>query len=152
MSDYAAFLAMKRRVVSDAGVDVPSDNLSPRLFDFQRDITRWALARQRGGGSRHGVDRPADSGGCIMTITLTEDAIRDAYATLDVEPIAGAFVRHDAVDERDGITISCGAARTVCRRWPAGGRTKAAGAAERARAIAGAPGRAADAAGRAAGG
>ncbi len=42
---YAAFLASKVRAISASGFEV--GELSPRLFDFQRDIVRWALRKGR---------------------------------------------------------------------------------------------------------
>lgn len=47
MSDYATFLAGKRKVFDGAGFDVPTDTLPALLFDFQRDIGRWALRKGR---------------------------------------------------------------------------------------------------------
>lgn len=44
--DYAAFLASKRFVCEPAGIAKPPA-LSPRLFEFQRDIVAWALRRGR---------------------------------------------------------------------------------------------------------
>jgi len=46
MSDYAAFLASKAVRDKPTGFD-PGDTLNPKLFDFQRDVTRWALRRGR---------------------------------------------------------------------------------------------------------
>lgn len=43
---YEDFLASKRLVVAPAGIESPPE-LSPKLFDFQRDVTRWALRRGR---------------------------------------------------------------------------------------------------------
>jgi superfamily II DNA or RNA helicase len=43
---YNDFLKTKAVVDSPTGLDNPPD-LSPKLFDFQRDITRWALKRGR---------------------------------------------------------------------------------------------------------
>jgi hypothetical protein len=45
--DYQSFLASKRLEVKPAGFDVDRDALNPALFDWQRDIVRWALARGR---------------------------------------------------------------------------------------------------------
>lgn len=47
MSDYASFLAGKRRVVHDAGRHVGAGEINPTLFAFQRDIVRWALRKGR---------------------------------------------------------------------------------------------------------
>lgn len=42
MSDYQDFLARKSLTVEPCGIDDPPE-LADSLFDFQRDITRWAL-------------------------------------------------------------------------------------------------------------
>ncbi len=44
---YESFLASKRLVSQPVGFDVDVSSLNPHLFDFQRDIVRWALARGR---------------------------------------------------------------------------------------------------------
>ncbi len=46
-TDYAEFLASKRIVADAVGVDVPSQDISGILWDFQRDTVRWALRRGR---------------------------------------------------------------------------------------------------------
>lgn len=47
MNEYIDFLATKRIDVRPAGFDVSRDTLNAGLFDWQRDIVRWALARGR---------------------------------------------------------------------------------------------------------
>lgn len=47
VNDYQAFLATKRLIATPAGFVVEATAINPRLFDFQRDIVRWALARGR---------------------------------------------------------------------------------------------------------
>lgn len=47
MSDYASFLAGKRRVAADHGRHVDDEDLHGSLFPFQRDVTRWALRKGR---------------------------------------------------------------------------------------------------------
>jgi hypothetical protein len=46
MRGYADFLEQKVTVDPDTGVEVPGV-LNPKLFPFQRDLTRWALSRGR---------------------------------------------------------------------------------------------------------
>lgn len=46
-SDYAEFLASKRRVVQDHGRTIDDGELHESLFPFQRDIARWALRKGR---------------------------------------------------------------------------------------------------------
>src|SRR5690606_32264632 len=45
--EYASFIASKRRVVQDAGFTTSQESINPLLFDFQRDIVRWALRKGR---------------------------------------------------------------------------------------------------------
>jgi len=45
-SDYQAFLASKRRIVSPLGPERPQ-LLSPKLFDWQQAITKWAVRKGR---------------------------------------------------------------------------------------------------------
>jgi len=47
MEDYLTFLAAKQASVVDAGFDVPAEAISQDLFDWQREIVRWALRRGR---------------------------------------------------------------------------------------------------------
>lgn len=42
---YQEFLKTKELKTIQAGFDVPEEWLSPKLFDFQRDIVRWALKK-----------------------------------------------------------------------------------------------------------
>jgi superfamily II DNA or RNA helicase len=44
---YADFLASKRLVVSEAGPAIDADDVHPMLFDFQRDLVRWAVRKGR---------------------------------------------------------------------------------------------------------
>jgi len=45
--DYNEFIASKRATMTPSGFSVDRDALHPSLFDFQRDIVRWALRRGR---------------------------------------------------------------------------------------------------------
>jgi superfamily II DNA or RNA helicase len=46
-TDYECFLANKAQRAPDVGIDVPADHINPKLFGFQRDLTRWALRKGR---------------------------------------------------------------------------------------------------------
>lgn len=41
--EYHRFLASKRVTIQPSGVSIPTSNIHPMLFPFQRDIVRWAL-------------------------------------------------------------------------------------------------------------
>lgn len=43
--DYNTFLNKKRITVTPAGINVPADRINKNLFDYQHDITRWALKK-----------------------------------------------------------------------------------------------------------
>lgn len=45
--EYLEFLKNKRFVLESCGFDVDKDQLNPRMYEFQKDITRWALAKGR---------------------------------------------------------------------------------------------------------
>lgn len=47
MIEYQNFLENKKFVLESRGFDVNKDNLNPAMFDFQKDIVRWALAKGR---------------------------------------------------------------------------------------------------------
>lgn len=43
--NYEQFIESKAITTTARGLDVPADELNPLLFDFQRDIVKWALAK-----------------------------------------------------------------------------------------------------------
>jgi superfamily II DNA or RNA helicase len=45
--DYKEFLDRKTEIVRNAGLEVAASELHPKLFPFQRDITRWAIHKGR---------------------------------------------------------------------------------------------------------
>ena len=47
MSSYDDFLKNKRFVLESCGFDIDKATLNPQLYDFQKDIVRWALAKGR---------------------------------------------------------------------------------------------------------
>lgn len=42
---YQEFLESKKIVVTPSGLDVPLTSINAKLFGFQRDLVRWALAK-----------------------------------------------------------------------------------------------------------
>ena len=48
MSDYDDFLKTKEMRIEASGFDLSPDHFNPMLFDWQRDIVRWALRRRIG--------------------------------------------------------------------------------------------------------
>ena len=47
--DYMEFLESKRIIHPNTGLDISRDKLSPYLFDFQSDLTRWNLLKGKSG-------------------------------------------------------------------------------------------------------
>lgn len=45
--EYLEFLKSKRFVLESSGFDVDKSMLNPRMYEFQKDIVRWALAKGR---------------------------------------------------------------------------------------------------------
>ena len=45
--DYQEFLESKKRIITATGKDTSKDLINPMLFDFQIDITRWAVKMGR---------------------------------------------------------------------------------------------------------
>jgi len=48
-SNYESFLQTKKIVASSVGFEYASDCINPMLYDFQRDLTLWALKRGEAG-------------------------------------------------------------------------------------------------------
>ena len=44
---YTQFLENKKFVLESSGFDVERDELNSTMFDFQKDIVRWSLAKGR---------------------------------------------------------------------------------------------------------
>ena len=47
MTEYEAFLKTKAATAISSGFEVGRDELNPMLFEYQRDIVRWALLKGR---------------------------------------------------------------------------------------------------------
>lgn len=47
MIDYNDFLLKKHKTVMQSGFECPEELLNPNLFDFQKDIVKWALRKGR---------------------------------------------------------------------------------------------------------
>ena len=45
--NYSEFLDTKKIVSEPSGFEVANSAIHPALYDFQRDVTRWALKRGR---------------------------------------------------------------------------------------------------------
>lgn len=47
MMDYDGFLRSKQRIPPACGFDRPKEQMNPRMFEWQKDITRWAIRKGR---------------------------------------------------------------------------------------------------------
>lgn len=45
--EYKDFINSKNKQMKNYGFDIEKENLNPMLFDFQKDIVRWALKKGR---------------------------------------------------------------------------------------------------------
>ena len=45
--NYEDFLKQKDYVLESSGFNIDKDKLNPMLFDFQKDVVRWALKKGR---------------------------------------------------------------------------------------------------------
>ena len=62
MIDYEAFITKKStQALHAASLQVSLDELNPKLYRFQKDIVRWALAKGRRSLPTAGLARPQSS-------------------------------------------------------------------------------------------
>lgn len=99
--DYAAFLEMKKAQDIKAGFDIALDAINPNLFDFQKAIVRWAIARGRAAVF-------ADTGLGKTAIQTTWANIVSEYTGSPVLILAPLSVAHQTVREaaKFGIEVS----------------------------------------------
>jgi len=45
--DYQEFLQSKKQRIKSVGFDVELNDINPLLFDFQKDIVKWAVNKGR---------------------------------------------------------------------------------------------------------
>lgn len=113
MTAYAEFLETKRRTVTDAGRVAEPSEVHPSLFDFQRDITLWALRKGRAamfcdtglGKSRMQLEWARMSGDCALLVaplSVARQTVREA-AQIDSEV---RYVRDPAQVTGPGMWIT----------------------------------------------
>lgn len=96
---YAEFLTQKKIVVEPVGVDVPAERIARPLYDFQRDIVRWALRRGRAAAfldcglgktliqlewARHVLAQTGEPVLIVAPLSVADQTIREAYDKLGV--------------------------------------------------------------------
>ena len=102
MNDYAAFVSSKLTRVPPAGFDVAEE--WPHLFDFQRDLVRWALRR-----GRCAIFADTGLGKSRMQVTWAHHVAE--HTGLPVLILAPLAVARQTVEEGASIGISV----TLCR-------------------------------------
>lgn len=95
---YEEFLRRKRLVAPAFGIDVRGDEINPKLFPFQRDITLWAL--QRG---RAAIFAECGLGKTLMQVEWAKHvAAHTGGRVLLVAPLA---VAHQTIAEAQKINV-----------------------------------------------
>jgi DNA modification methylase/superfamily II DNA or RNA helicase len=114
MSAYTTFLLQKRMVAQTSGVEVPESDINPVLYDFQRDIVRWALKRGRAavfadcglGKTPMQVEWARHVGGRVLILAplcVAEQTIAQGRSLLDTNI---TFVRDQTELPERGIAIA----------------------------------------------
>ncbi len=104
MNDYQLFLESKRLTTAPAGFTVEPEAINTMLFDYQRDVVRWALKRGRAAiFSRYGTGKTP------MQLEWAAQVVREAGGSvLILAPLAVA-----RQTQREGVKF--GIDVTVCR-------------------------------------
>lgn len=104
MIDYQTFLDSKRLVATPAGFEVAPEHINPMLFDYQRDIVRWAVRRGRAAiFSRYGTGKTP------MQLVWSDPVVRHTGGNVLI--LAPLAVAHQTA--REGQKFGIGV--TVCR-------------------------------------
>ena len=49
MLKYDDFINSKSKTFENMGIDIDRNTLNPNMFEFQKDIVRWALKKRKSG-------------------------------------------------------------------------------------------------------
>ena len=113
IDEYRSFIASKHRRVIDVGHEVSPDDVHPSLFDFQRDITVWAVRKGRAaifadcglGKTRMQLEWARLSARCsliVAPLSVARQTVREATAMgLDAR-----YVRHGHEVSGPGIWVT----------------------------------------------
>ena len=81
---YEQFLKEKELKTIEAGIDVERDDLNPALFEFQKDIVKWALKK-----GKAAVFTDTGTGKSLMQLEFANQVIkRTGYKALIIAPLA----------------------------------------------------------------
>lgn len=101
MLNYEDFLKNKAFVIESTGIKIDNDDLNPNLFDFQKDIVRWALAK-----GRAAIFADCGLGKTLMQLEWAEKVrIKTKSKVLIVAPLAVA-VQTKSEGEKFGIGVN----------------------------------------------
>lgn len=112
-SDYQAFLAQKRIVAPTIGRDVDTGDIHPALFDFQRDLVRWAVRKGRAalfadtglGKTRMQVEWARLVGGLTLIVAPLSVARQTVKEAAKIGVVV-TYVRQPSEIGEDGIYIT----------------------------------------------
>lgn len=101
MENYEDFLKNKAFVIESTGTKIDNDDLNPNLFDFQKDIVRWALAK-----GRAAIFADCGLGKTLMQLEWAEKVrIKTKGKVLIVAPLA-VTVQTKSEGEKFGISVN----------------------------------------------
>lgn len=101
MLNYEDFLKNKAFVIESTGIKIDNDDLNPNLFDFQKDIVRWALAK-----GRAAIFADCGLGKTLMQLEWAEKVrIKTKGKVLIVAPLA-VTVQTKSEGEKFGISVN----------------------------------------------
>ncbi len=101
MLNYEDFLKNKAFVIESTGIKIDNDDLNPNLFDFQKDIVRWALAK-----GRAAIFADCGLGKTLMQLEWAEKVrIKTKGKVLIVAPLA-VTVQTKSEGEKFGINVN----------------------------------------------
>ena len=106
--DYDEFLNNKKFVLESSGFDIDKDTLNPMLFDFQKDIIRWALVK-----GRAAIFASCGLGKTFMQIAWAEQICKHHEGGAKVLILAPLSVSEQTVREGEkfGIKVNICASR-----------------------------------------
>ena len=109
--DYEEFINNKAFILESSGISVDITEINPLLFDFQKDIVRWALAK-----GRAAIFADCGLGKTAMQLEWAEQIRRKTGGNvLIVAPLAVSS-QTKAEGEKFGISVNICASQADARR------------------------------------
>lgn len=103
MVSYSEFLNSKKFILESSGFEVERSDLNPNLFDFQKDIVRWALAK-----GRAAIFASCGLGKTLMQLEWASNICKHTGSSAKVLILAPLAVSAQTVREGEkfGITVN----------------------------------------------